>query len=180
VEETNSSNIDNDAEEVQTPQTLEERIAYLETQNEGLKRVGGLALVLLILLGVLFVHQVHSDLKATTSQGFTLLDERKLPSVGIVTSRPGAFQILQGNNGILGLPRPDLPEGFQGFGVYDSQGRPRLLSGEKPDGSSVFLVVDPVRQTVFNPFEELDKAQAKKEQPKTKDEKTPKPSANPK
>lgn len=131
--------------------TLEERIAYLEAQNEGLKRVGGLALVLLLLLGGLFVHQTHSDMKSVSSQGYTVLDQGNLLVGAITPDAQGRIQFLQARYGELRSPA-ELPQGFSGFAFYDLDGRPRLLLGEDANRNSVFLVTDPERGVAFDPF----------------------------
>lgn len=151
MEEDNSSTSD---EEVTTPRTLEERVAYLEAQNEGLKRVGLLGLVLVLLLGAILVHQTYSELRSVATRGVTLLNEKDQLAVALTTDSQGkVVQFLKGQFGLLSPPNQPLPPDFQGFAFYDSQGQARLLLGENQNKETVFLVIDPVRGLGFDPFE---------------------------
>lgn len=158
--------------------TLEERVAYLEAQNEGLKRVGLLGLVLVLMLGAIVVHQTYSDLRSTTTRGLTLLNERDELSGAITVDGQGRTQFLQARYGSMSSLNP-LPEGFQGYAFYDSTGNPRVLIGETKDQQTIFQVVDPVRKLIFNPFDEMKgatpPAPAPGKAPEAKGSPTPKP-----
>jgi len=138
-------------EEESTPLTLEERVAYLETQNQGLKRVGVLALILVLILGGLVVHKTHSDIQSTATRGLTLLGDDNL-LVGAITPDPqGRVQFLKARYGEL-RAADGLPEGFVGYAFYDADGRARMLIGENKDRHTIFLVVDPERGVAFDPL----------------------------
>ena len=140
-------------EATEAPQlSLEDRVAFLEAQNEGLKRVGLLGLVLVMLLGAILVHQTYSDLKSSTTRGLTLLNEKDQLSGAITTDQQGRMQFFQARYGML-APPADISDDFHGFAFYDSNGVPRVLIGEGKDKETVFLVADPVRKKVFDPFE---------------------------
>jgi hypothetical protein len=139
------------------PMTLEERVAFLEAQNEGLKRVGGLALVLVLMLGAIVVHQNYSDLRGTTTRGLTLLNDRDELSSAITVDPDGRTQFLQARYGSM-AGAIALPKGFTGYAFYDTDGLPRVLIGENEQKHTVFQVIDPVRNTTFSPFKELKTA----------------------
>jgi len=134
------------------PQSLEERVAYLEAQNEGLKRVGLLGLVLVMLLGVILVHQTYSDLRSSATRGLSLLNDKDEIAGAVTTDAQGRWQFLQARYGLL-RPAEEIPSDFQGFAFYDSDGKPRFLMGEGKEKQTVFLVLDPVRGLAFDPFE---------------------------
>ncbi|MFN8610166.1 MAG: hypothetical protein U0931_21665 [Vulcanimicrobiota bacterium] len=160
--------------------TLEERVAYLEAQNEGLKRVGLLGLVLVLMLGAIVVHQTYSDLRSTTTRGLTLLNEKDELSGAVTVDAQGRTQFVQARYGNMASLNP-LPEGFQGFAFYDTAGTPRVLIGETKDQQTFFKVIDPSRKLVFDPFEGMQGAPAPTpnaepgKAPATKGSPTPKP-----
>lgn len=137
--------------EASTPLTMEERVAYLEAQNQGLKRVGALGLVLLLILGGLFVHQTHSNIQSTSTHGLTLLGDENLLVGAITPDSQGRIQFLQARYGELKAP-VGLPEGFVGYAFFDTDGRARVLIGENQDRHTVFLVQDPERRVAFEPL----------------------------
>ncbi len=136
------------------PLSLEERVAHLESQNEGLKRVGLLGLVLVLLLGAILVHQTYSDLNSATTRGLTLLNSQDQLSGAVTIDRQGRMQFLQARYGMLAGAN-ELPPDFHGFAFYDAEGNPRVLMGEDKDQHTVFVVADPVRGVSFDPFEKL-------------------------
>lgn len=144
-------------EEESTPLTIEERLAYLEAQNQGLKRVGVLGLVLVLLLGGLFVHQTYSDIQSTSTRGVTLLGNDNLLVGAITPDNQGRVQFLQARYGELRSPDA-LPEGFVGYAFYDAEGRARLLIGENKDRHTIFLVQDPERGVAFDPLDTAPQA----------------------
>lgn len=152
-----SSGVDEDAPAIdpRTTWTLQQRIEHLEAQNDGLKRVGGLGLALVLLLGVLLVQQVYSDLRSTSTKAITLLktDTSEL-AVAITPDNKGRLQVLPAKFGVLNPPQP-LPEKFNGSAFYDSAGKLRMVIGEEGDGSTVFAVFDPVRGLVYHPLDDL-------------------------
>ena len=136
------------------PLSLEERVAFLEAQNEGLKRVGLLGLVLVMLLGAILVHQTYSDMKSSTTRGLTLLNDQDQLSGAITIDGQGRMQFLQARYGSM-APAAEIPADFRGFAFYDSDGSPRILMGEGKDKQTVFMVADPVRGVAFDPFENI-------------------------
>jgi hypothetical protein len=140
-----------------TPLTLEERVAFLEAQNEGLKRVGLLGLVLVMLLGAILVHQTYSDLKSSTTRGLTLLNDQDQLSGAVTVDGQGRMQFLQARYGVM-APATELPADFRGFAFYDSDGAARILMGEGKDKQTIFMVTDPVRGVAFDPFEKVKAA----------------------
>lgn len=143
------------ADEAVSPATslsLEERVAYLEAQNEGLKRVGVLGLVLVLLLGAILVHQTYSDMRTTTTRAITLLNDRDELSGAVTVDPQGRTQFLQARYGTM-AGATNLPEDFRGYAFYDSDGVPRVFIGEDKEKHTVFQVLDPGRGIAFDPFE---------------------------
>lgn len=137
------------------PLSLEERIAYLESQNDGLKRVGMLGLILVLLLGALLVHSTYSDLRSTSTRGLTLLNDQNQLNCAVTTDELGRVQFIPAYaGGMLPSPKP-IPDGFRGYVFYDTAGNPRMMLGENQQQDTVFLVIDPKKQAAFNPMTEL-------------------------
>jgi hypothetical protein len=140
-------------ETVTQPLSMEERVAYLEAQNEGLKRVGLLGLVLILLLGAIVVHQTYSDLRSITTHDIAVLNSKDALA-GVVTSdTQGRIQFLSARYGTLPPGTDNLPADFQGYVFYDSDGHPRMLLGENKDKATVFQVLDPTRGVAFEPLD---------------------------
>lgn len=140
-----------------TPLTLEERVAFLEAQNEGLKRVGMLGLVLVLLLGAILVHQTYSDLRSSTTRGLTLLTDKDELGGALTIDPKGRMQFLQAVDGMM-TQTTDLPPDFKGFAFYDSGGTARILMGENlQTHETIFWVIDPTRGLAFDAFEKFAK-----------------------
>ncbi len=157
-----------------TPLSMEERVAYLEAQNEGLKRVGLLGLVLVLMLGAILVHQTYSDLRSSTTRAVTLLSDQDQLSSAITVDAQGRTQFLQARYGTM-ASATNLPDGFRGYAFYDSDGMPRVMIGETTEKHTVFQVLDPVRGVSFDPFEDVKSAPPAKPAP----DKAPAPQGSP-
>ncbi len=142
-----------------TPLSMEERVAYLEAQNEGLKRVGLLGLVLVFMLGAILVHQTYSDLRTSTTRAVTLLNDQDQLSGAITVDQQGRTQFLQARYGSM-AGATNLPDDFRGYAFYDSDGVPRVFIGENKEKHTVFQVLDPARGVAFDPFEDVKAAPA--------------------
>ena len=123
--------------EAEEPKDIESRIAYLEAQNEGLKRVGALALVLVFILGGLFVYQVWNDLKGLATGGIVLHDDNKNGRVALTVSPQGSLAVVPINQ-LGGAPPLEQAQGdYSGIGIYDSIGRLRIILGVTPDDQPI-------------------------------------------
>ena len=156
----------------ETPLSMDERVAYLEAQNAGLKRVGLLGLVLVLLLGAILVHQTYSDLRNTTTRAMTLLNDQDQLSGAVAIDPKGRMQFLQARYGSMAATT-NLPDDFHGYAFYDSDGVPRVLIGETNEKATVFRVIDPVRGRAFDPFGEDQPASAPDKAPVPKGSPTP-------
>lgn len=144
------------------PLSLEERLSFLEAQNEGMKRVGVLGLVLVLLLGVLLVHQTYSNLGATSTRSITLLNDSNELSAAITSDRQGRTQYLQARYGVLPNGAEEAPADFEGVTFYDPSGKPRMMLGQtRETQQTVFIVLDPTRGLAFDPFENVKSAPPK-------------------
>jgi hypothetical protein len=134
---------------------LEDRIGYLEEQNAGLKRVGGLALALVLLIGGLFVSQVWKDLRGLASGGLVLLNNERREVAALTVTPRGNVAIVPVNfGGTPSLQLDHIP--FNGIGIYDSQGRLRLLFGTTPDGDKAVVgCLNDAGQPIWTPLADL-------------------------
>lgn len=132
--------------------TVEARLAYLEEQNAGLKRVGMLGLLLVLMLGGIVVYQAWADLSGVTTTGIVFQDER--PRQALVTSTGGHLALVPA------LPLGTLPQleqykdiDFQGLGIYDSKGRMRIMLGVNSQDQPVVGVIGEKGETVWSPIQ---------------------------
>lgn len=139
--------------ETTAPADLESRLAYLESQNEGLKRVGLLGLLLVLILGGIVVYQAWADLSGVTTTGIVFQDERQ-PRNALLTSTAGHLALVPA------LPLGTLPElqsyndmDFQGLGIYDSKGRVRILLGVNSQDVPMIGVIGEKGETVWTPLQ---------------------------
>lgn len=161
------------------PASLEERVAYLEAQNEGLKRVGGLGLALVLLLGALLVYQTYSDLNMTSTRGITLLNNNNELTMAVTSDTGGRTQFIPARFGVLPNGTEDPPPNFEGYTFYDTQGKPRFMVGQNKDTQeTVFVVLDPVRGAAFDPFQNT-KSAAGARAPQPAGSATPAPASSP-
>lgn len=158
---------------------LEDRINYLEEQNAGLKRVGGLALALILLIGGLFVSQVWKDLRGLASGGLVLLNnERREVAALTVTPRGNVAVVPVNFGGTPSLQLDHLP--FNGIGIYDSQGRLRLLFGTTPDGDKAVVgCLNDAGQPIWTPLADLKAPAVAPGQPAPGTKPVPAPSGTP-
>ena len=140
---------------VLTTLDLETRLQYLEVQNEGLKRVGALALALLLILGGLFVFQVWNDLKGIATGGVVFHDENKNSKVAMTVNSNGALALVPINQ--LGYAPQLEPVGgdFNGLGIYDSTGKLRIILGTNADDQPVVGIFGNDGKMVWSPLPQL-------------------------
>lgn len=130
--------------------TLEERLAYLEEQNEGMKRVGLLLVILVIVMGATMIFQNNSASRAVATDGLILNNGGKPRSA--LTAMP---------NGHLGMVFYDFkgevpPAEFNkipyldGLVIYDQTGQPRILIGMDDKDQPILAVVDKEGKTLFS------------------------------
>ena len=131
---------------------MEARVAYLEAQNEGLKRSGLLGLLLVFVMGAVVVYQAWADLSGITTTGVVFQDSRQ-PRSALLTSATGHLALVPA------LPLGTLPQlqtykdmDFQGLGIYDSQGRVRILLGVDGHDQPVVGVISENGQTSWSPL----------------------------
>ena len=113
---------------------LEARIQYLEAQNEGIKRVGALGLVLLLIIGGLFVFQVWTDLKGIATGGLVLHDDSRQGRVALTVPPQGGLALvpIDALRGAPGLKSVDGPP-IEGLSIYDASGQLRIVIGTCQD-----------------------------------------------
>ncbi|MEW6283659.1 MAG: hypothetical protein AB1758_33920, partial [Candidatus Eremiobacterota bacterium] len=129
---------------------LVQRIEFLEAQNYGLKRVGTVALVLLLVIGAGLVYQTWAELGAVVTQGIVLSDSRSAPTTAwTVTERGhvGVINYVQGN--LPDLKPSQTVEPFRGVGFYDSSGQLRIQIGFTADDQARLALYDPTGKRVW-------------------------------
>ena len=138
----------------ETP-SIEERLEYLEDQNEGLKRVGLLLVVLVILMGVTMIYQSNSASQALRSDGLIFSQEGRSRSA--LTTMPNGhvgMVFFDQNENISAPAQFESVPYLDGLVIYDHKGVPRILLGldenENPilaaigkDGRTLFSAIDP-------------------------------------
>lgn len=135
--------------------SLEERIAELEADNAGMKKVGLLLVVLTIVIGGLMVfkfHEVHSSL---TSGSVILSDSDDTPRAAVTVFKPeertGHLGVVFYDN--LGLLPTEVDFGrtpdLDGMVFYDRKGRPRIIMGVDNSEQAVLMMTAPDGRVVF-------------------------------
>lgn len=131
--------------------SLEERIQYLEDQNEALKRSGLLLVILVLVMGAVLIYDTKKRAETIQTDGLILSNQGK--ARGAITPMP------TGHLGMLFFNHEGkLPENVQyasipyldGFAVYDRNGRPRILIGMDDKDNPIMAVVSPEGKTIFS------------------------------
>lgn len=136
------------------PVDLAVRLEYLETQIEGMKRVGVLALILVMVVGGFLVHLSWSDLRGITTQGLVLQGVDREFAGALVVAESGHIALLPTND-MRALPVVEAYPGLQmkGLGIYDSKGRLRLIHGVDATDKVMFAVLDENGNVAWSPFQ---------------------------
>ncbi len=149
--------------------SLEERIALLEAENVGLKRVGLLLLVFMIVVGGLSVFQFR-NLSSTMHTETLLLERGKAPRAALTVMPTDHLGLVFYDH--LGLLPTELKFGaipyLDGFAIYDRNGNPRILIGLDDKDEPILAVVSADGQTLFQAVEPASNSQP--EQPSSSEE----------
>lgn len=156
--------------------SLEERIAELEADNAGMKKVGLLLVILTILIGALMVFKINEFHSQLTSGGLILSDEGGNPRAALTVFKPeqrnGHLGMLFYDN--LGLLPPEVDFGrtpdLDGMVFYDRKGRPRIILGVDNSEQAVLLMTAPDGRVVFRAgldSETASQTDAESSQPQT-------------
>ena len=130
--------------ELDKPMTIEERLAYLEEQNEGLKTVGKLLMALsLITAGLLVWSQMNQRSTVfSESMVYENLGQQKY-TITANTGNHLAF-IPFDQMGILPAePQFAAVGDLQGVVLYDRDGKPRVVMGINSRNESILDVLGP-------------------------------------
>lgn len=129
---------------VDKPMTIEERLAYLEEQNEGLKRVGKMLLGLALLTGGLLIWTQVGQRSALYSEA-VIFGSGQSPRGTLTTTPNGHLGFLFYDH--LGILPQDIKFDaipyLDGFAIYDRQGNPRVVIGVNDKDQTVFDLVGP-------------------------------------
>lgn len=110
--------------------TIEERLAHLEEQNEGLKRVGGLMLALVVIMGVALIITSRSIGSAVDTES-VILSNMSRPRAAFTAMPNGHVGMLFYN--FAGLLPPSASYStvptLDGLVLYDQKGLPRIMLG---------------------------------------------------
>lgn len=144
--------------------SLEERIALLEVENAGLKRVGVLLLVFVIVVGGLSVFQFRS-LTSSFHTETLQLERAKSPRAALTVMPTDHLGLVFYDH--LGLLPTELKFGaipyLDGLAIYDRNGNPRILIGLNDKDEPILAVVSADGQTLFQAVEPASDSQT--EQP---------------
>lgn len=132
------------------PTTIEERLAYLEEQNEGLKRVGKMLLGLCLLTAGLLVWTQMTSRSALYSEA-VILGTGDNPRGTLTTTPTGHLAFLFYDHlGILPpSPKFQAIPYLDGFAIYDRQGNPRIVIGVNDKDEAILDVVGPDGKVQF-------------------------------
>ena len=128
------------------------RVDHLESQNEGLKRVGALGLLLVLILGGIVVHQTWSDLAGISTGGVALHDSEHDAKAAFTVS--GDHVALVPTNLMGALPALESTTGLdlKGLGIYDSQGNLRIVLGVDSNDNPKVAILDPSGRAIWVPI----------------------------
>lgn len=142
----------------ESAQSLEERIEYLEGQNEGLKRVGLLGLILLLVIGGLLIQNVYADMSGITTGGI-VFREGDTNRYALVMA-PGGHLAYVPFDFAGNLPQIDArPAGdLRGLAFYDSKGVLRVMLGTTADDRPVLAVLNPDGTLQWTPLDTQEAA----------------------
>ncbi len=132
------------------PMTIEERLAYLEEQNEGLKTVGKLLMALsLVTAGLLVWSQMNQ--RATVFSESMVYENLGQPKVTLTANTGNHVALIPFDKmGILPAePRFATVGDLQGVVLYDSDGKPRVVMGVNGRNEAVLDVLGPDGQRQF-------------------------------
>lgn len=133
------------------PSGLEERIQYLEEQNEGLKRSGLLLVVLVLVMGAVMIYDNVKRTETVQTDGLILSSNGE--ARGALTPMPtghlGMLFFDQAGQLPMNVQYAAIPY-LDGFAIYDRDGRPRILLGMNDRNEPVMAVVDEQGKTVFS------------------------------
>lgn len=133
------------------PMTIEERLAYLEEQNEGLKTVGKLLLALSIITAGLLAWTQMNQRTGIFSE--SVVYESAGQAKAAITSNSGNHLALLSFDqmGILPTePQFGAVGELQGLVLYDRDGKPRLVLGINDRNESVLDVFSAEGKRVFS------------------------------
>lgn len=173
-----SADIENESAKA-TPNDIESRLAFLEEQNEGLKRSGILLVVLVVLMGATMIYTNRSSAGAVNTEGL-ILSSLGRPKSAITAMPTGHLGVVFYDfNGELPkeVKYKAIPY-LDGFAIYDRSGNPRILMGIDDRDNPILAVVSPDGKTLFNavtPTTAAPPAESEEEEPAA----TPTPQSTP-
>ena len=131
--------------------SIEDRIQFLEEQNDAFKRSGMLLVILVIVMGATMIYQSRTQSTSLQTDGVIISNAGK--PRGAITAMPS------GHLGMLFYNREgNLPPNVQfasipyldGFAIYDRNGKPRILVGMDDKDNPILAVVGPDGKTLFS------------------------------
>ena len=141
MSEGENSPVEEKAADDRPPMTVEERLAYLEEQNEGLKSVGKLLMALCLITAGLLAWTQIKERSAVHTESLILGSDT--PRGAFTTAPNGHLALLFYDQ--LGIippePKFEAVPYLDGFVIYDKQGSPRIVIGVNDKDEAVLDVV---------------------------------------
>lgn len=137
--------------------SLEERIEFLEAQNEGLKRSGVLLLALTLLIGVMLVVTSRSQTSSVQTENLVMTNESN-PRLALTPMPSGHLgMVFFDDLGLLptAINHAVIPP-LDGIVMYDRAGNPRIIMGIGQQNEPVFAIVDATGKPVFEAISRED------------------------
>lgn len=121
--------------------SIEERLEFLEDQNEGLKRVGLLLVILVVLMGVGMIVQSRNAAESIKTGGVIFTNEGA-SRTALTTMPTGHLGMVQfdANETISAEMNSQAVPPMDGMVMYDRAGNPRLMLGIDDQGNP-FLIL---------------------------------------
>lgn len=130
--------------------SLEERLSYLEEQNEGLKRVGMLLLGLCLLVGGLLIYTQYQSRQSLYSENIILGSSTTARSAFTPTASGHIGMLFYDAMGMLPPdPQLDAVANLDGLVLYDRLGRPRIVIGTNEEDEAIIDILNTEGKLVF-------------------------------
>ena len=145
--------------------SIEDRIAVLEEQNEGLKRSGLLLVILVVLMGATMIYQSRSLANSLNTDGL-ILNYEGTPKAAITAMPNGHLAMVYfDSQGVLPQAQYGSIPYLDGFAVYDRAGRPRIHIGIDDRDNPVLRAYSAKGEVLFSAVAPQDQASTTKPEP---------------
>ena len=129
---------------------IEERVDFLESQNEALKRSGFLLVVLVLLMGATMIYQSRVSADGLTTGGLVLTNQGRSRSALLPMPNGHLGMMFYNFSGDLPPAQYEALPYLDGFAIYDRAGRPRIILGIDEEDNPIMAVTGTDGKTLFS------------------------------